>query len=140
MSDKVSVHISETGDSPFAVTIATGQHRFVGDEPPEKDGADLGPSPYQLLVSALGECTAMTIRWYARQQKWPLDHVAVDVTHEKAAADGKPGKTDLFRKSIHLKGPQLTDEQRKKLVEIAAKCPVQRTLEGTPSITTIGPA
>jgi len=136
MSDQVQASISETGASPFSVRIETGGHVIVGDEPPTMGGADLGPAPYQLLAAALGECTAMTVRWYARQKGWPLEHVAVEITHGKEATEGHPGKTDLFRKTVHLRG-DLTPEQHRALIDIAGKCPVHRTLEATPLIVTI---
>jgi putative redox protein len=129
MTDEISAHVAETGASRFAVRIDVGGHAIIGDEPAATGGADLGPSPFQLLAAALGECTAMTVRWYAERQKWPVDHVAVDVTHRKEIVEGRDGKTDVFRKAVHIHGPALSAEQREKLIEIAAKCPVQRTLE-----------
>jgi putative redox protein len=136
MTDAVSAHISETGTSAFAVQIETGGHRFIGDEPGELGGSDLGPSPYQLLAAALGECTTMTVRWFARQQKWPVEHIAVDVTHRKAELEGEPGKVDLFHKTLTISGDALTPEQRLRLIEIAARCPVHRTLEARAHIET----
>ena len=140
MSEQVSVHVSEIGDSAFAVRIETGGHSLIGDEPVEKGGADLGPAPYQMLAAALAECTAMTVRWYARQHDWPVDHVAVDVTHEKGTVEGRPGNSDIFHKIVEIRGDALTDEQRSRLIDVAAKCPVHRTLESTPSITTVAAA
>lgn len=137
MDEMISVYVSETGESPFAVRIETGGHSLIGDETPAVGGADLGPAPFQLLTAALGECTAMTVRWYARQQNWPLEHVSVDITHEKITVEGSRRPVDSFRKTITLKGDALTDEQRKRLLDVASKCPVQRSLEGTPSITTL---
>ncbi|MES2058098.1 MAG: OsmC family protein [Pseudomonadota bacterium] len=137
MSDLVSVHVTETGDSPFSVRIETGGHALVGDEPEAMGGADLGPSPYQLLAAALGECTAMTVRWFARQRHWPVDHVAVDVTHEKGAVEGRSGSVDIFRKTVMIRGDALTEEQHLRLLDVAAKCPVHRTLENGSSIVTL---
>jgi len=122
--------ITETGASPFAVTIEVSGHRLTGDEPVDAEGANLGPAPYDLLTAALGECTAMTIRWYARKQGWPLEKVEVSLTHHKE------GKQDVFTKRIRITGEALTEEQHAKLLEVSAKCPIQRTLEGTPHITT----
>lgn len=127
----ITAHVAETGESAYAVSIEVSGYTIKGDEPKDFGGGGLGPAPYDLLTAALGECTAMTIRWYAIQQKWPLDKVEVKLTHHKE------GRTDVFEKEIILHGNNLTDEQRAKLVEIAAKCPVQRTLEGTPTIKTI---
>lgn len=137
MSDEISAYVSETGASGFAVRIVTGRHSLTGDEPVAMGGADLGPNPYQLLASALGECTAMTVRWVARQKNWPLEKVSVMVTHRKGVAEGRTGKTDLFDKAVTLEGPLLTQEQRTSLLDAATKCPVQRTLEGQVTITTM---
>lgn len=136
MSDVTQVHISETGESPFAVRIESGQHRIIGDEPASTGGNDLGLAPYQLLAAALGECTAMTVRWYARNHDWPVEHVAVDVTHQKTSVEGRPGKTDVFHKIVRLRGDALSDDQKARLIDVAAKCPVQRTLEASAVIST----
>ena len=131
-----TAHISENGQSAYAVDIQVSGHHIVGDEPVDFGGGNLGPNPYDLLTAALGECTAMTIRWYALQQKWPLEHVAVSLTHQKGGEGASGPRQDVFTKTITLKGPDLTAEQHAKLIEVAAKCPVQRTLEGTPLIRT----
>ncbi len=109
----------------FRVFISRVTNRF------EAGGGNLGPSPYDVLLAALGECTCMTVRWYCTQQNWPLDKVEVSLNHHKE------GRTDHFTKAITLYGDSLTAEQRDKLIDIAAKCPVQRTLEGSPVIETI---
>lgn len=133
--EKITAHVTETGESAYAVSISVSGHTLKGDEPVEFGGGNLGAAPYDMLLAALGECTAMTVRWYALQQKWPLTKVEVKLSHQKLdAADlpeatGKTGKIDLFEKEIIVHGDELTDEQRKKLVDIAAKCPVQRTLQ-----------
>jgi putative redox protein len=137
MADEVhTAHITETGASPFAVMITVSGHSLTGDEPADVGGNDLGPAPYDLLTAALGECTAMTVRWYARQQQWPLEHVEVTLTHRKGGEGAASPRQDVFTKTITLKGDALTADQRAKLMDIAAKCPVQRTLEGTPLIRT----
>lgn len=123
-------HITETGESAYAVDITVSGFAIKGDEPVDSGGGNLGPAPYDTLLAALGECTVMTVRWFALQQKWPLDKVEANVTHHKE------GRTDVFSKTITLHGDDLTPEQRAKLIEVAAKCPVQRTLEGTPVIKT----
>lgn len=131
MSEKLTMaKIEETGESAYAVDIVVSDHHIKGDESVDAGGNDLGPSPYDVLTAALGECTAMTIRWYALHQKWPLQKVIVQLTHRKE------NKTDIFTKHITLIGDALTQEQRQKLIDIAVKCPVQRTLEGTPIIET----
>jgi len=128
--------VSETGDSPFSVAIEVSGHRLTGDEPEDQGGADLGPSPYDLLTAALAECTTLTVRWYARQKGWPLEKVAVEVRHRKGGEGTTDPRQDRFEKTVHLTGPDLSAEQRVKLVEIAARCPIQRSLEGTPLILT----
>ena len=135
--ETTSAHVVETGESAFAVSIDVSGHHLVGDEPLAKGGSDLGPAPYDLLLAALGECTAMTVRWYARQQDWPLERVEVSLTHAKGGVEGKSAKADHFTKTIRVTGKDLTEEQRDKLIAVAARCPVQRTLEGTPVITTL---
>jgi putative redox protein len=127
----IEAHIIETGESAYAVNISVSGHALKGDEPVASGGGDLGPAPYDMLLAALGECTAMTVRWYALQQKYPLEKVEVRLTHDKE------NKTDIFTKQVILYGDALSPEQKKKLVEVAGKCPVQRTLEGTPVIRTL---
>ncbi len=129
--------IAENGASPYAVSITVSGHALSGDEPISFGGGDTGPAPYDLLTASLGECTAMTVRWYAKQQNWPLDKVDVVITHRKECVEGSPKKTDVFEKSITLHGSALSDEQRRKLIEVSAKCPIQRTLEGAPVIKTV---
>ncbi len=126
-----TAHVTETGESAYAVSISVSGHTLKGDEPISFGGGNLGPAPYDLLLAALGECTAMTVRWYALQQKWPLEKVEVKLTHQKI------NKVDTFEKQVIVHGGQLTPEQRQKLVDIAAKCPVQRTLESDVVIRTI---
>ena len=130
-ADLKTATIVETGESTFAVDITVSEHQLKGDEPESAGGKNLGPAPYDLLLAALGECTAMTVRWYAQKQGWPLEKVSVTMTHHKEV------KTDVFTKEIDIVGEALSDEQREKLIDVAAKCPVQRTLEGTPRIQTI---
>lgn len=129
--DKTTAHITETDKSDYAVSIEVNGYTLDGDEPKSFGGGGTAPAPYDLLLASLGECTAMTVRWYAIQQKWPLDKVEVSLTHEKI------DKTDHFEKTITITGDKLTEEQRQKLVTIAAKCPIQRTLEGKVEIRTV---
>lgn len=105
----------------------------IADEPVDLGGGGLGPGPYELLLSSLGTCTAMTLRMYADRKKWALDRVGVALHHEKIhAADCEDcetaeGKVDDIRIELELEG-ELTAEQRARLHEIAHKCPVHRTL------------
>lgn len=128
---KRTAHIIETDESDYAVAIEVSGHTLKGDEPESFGGGNTGPAPYDLLLAALGECTAMTVRWYAIQQKWPLEKVEVTLTHHKVE------KVDTFEKKITIHGGGLSSQQRQKLVEVAAKCPVQRTLEGKVEIRTV---
>lgn len=142
----ITATVSETGKSPYAVDISVSGHALTGDEPESFGGGDLGPAPYDMLLAALGECTAMTVRWYAIQQKWPLEHVAVKLSHRKVkraelsaedtlrlatagqTGDRVPPLVDIFDKDITITGHSLTAEQKQKLHDVAVKCPVQRTL------------
>ena len=125
----------------FAQEIVVGPHRLTADEPIEVGGRDTGPSPYDLLLAALGSCTSMTVSLYARTKKWPLESVTVNLRHSKIHAadcrdcETKEGKIDRIERDIHLVGA-LDQEQRKKLLEIADKCPVHRTLHSEINIQT----
>jgi putative redox protein len=136
------VRVSEADASGFLqdVNIA-GRHHMLADEPEEMGGTDLGPNPYQFLAAGLGACTAMTIRIYARFKKLPLEHVLVEVTHDKRHGeeiDPAKGsdKIDVFRRDIRLVG-DLSDEQRQKLLQIADRCPVHKTLHNASVIETV---
>jgi putative redox protein len=136
MSEAVTIRTSETGESPFAVEITLGSHRLTGDEPPGAGGGGLGPSPYEVLAAALGECTSMTVRWFAQQQNWPVEHIAVEVSHHQDKIEGAAGVIDVFVKTVAIGGDALTAEQRDRLMMVAARCPVHRTLEHGSQITT----
>lgn len=109
----------------LAQEIELGRHRLRGDEPAAQGGTDTGPAPYDLLLAALGSCTSMTLTLYARRKQWPLRSVRVELRHAKVPREG--GSVDRIERSIALEGP-LDDEQRARLLEIANKCPVHRTL------------
>jgi uncharacterized OsmC-like protein/alpha/beta superfamily hydrolase len=128
------------GISRLAQEILVGRHRLAADEPLEAGGSDLGPNPYDLLLAALGACTSMTLRLYADHKKWPLQHVRVDLSHQKihaadcADCETREGRIDLIEREITLSGP-LDEAQRQRLLEIAEKCPVHRTLHSEIKIT-----
>ncbi|WP_340159829.1 bifunctional alpha/beta hydrolase/OsmC family protein [uncultured Hoeflea sp.] len=132
------VVVGETGQGRFQVSVQAGPHRFLGDEPADVGGADTGPSPYDLISAALGACTAMTLRMYVRLKKIDLGLVTVTVRHNKVhAADclectdeerSNGGKIDRFERVISIDGGT-PDGLADKIVEIAGKCPVHRTLE-----------
>ena len=134
MANKTIAHVETRPDSPFAVAIDVSGHQLVGDEQTANGGANLGPSPFDLLTAALGACTAMTIRWYADKHTWPLDHVSVDVQHGKKIRAGSGAVVDEFRVKMAITGGDLTPEQRQKLFEIAEECPVHKALTGNVAI------
>jgi len=114
--------------APYTQQVTTFNHRWLADEPAALGGADEGPAPMEVVLAGLGACTSMTLRMYAKRKEWPLEKVTVDLRHEKgkAGADKKiVGET--IHRSIKLQG-DLTAEQRERLLDIANKCPVHRTL------------
>jgi uncharacterized OsmC-like protein len=127
--------IVESGDGLRQEITVRGK-TVIADEPTELGGADEGPNPYELLLGALGACTAMTLLMYARRKKWSLARVRVELDHSRVHAkdceecEDKPVMLDYFRKRITVTG-ELTEEQRVHLEEIAQRCPVHRTLTGT---------
>lgn len=122
-----TVSVVESGNGPYAQIVTVGHHVLGADEPEALGGRDTGPSPYEYLLAGLGACTAMTLRMYATRQRWPLRRTSVRLRHDKIpASDGKT-KIDQFEREIHLEG-ELTLEQRRRLLEIAEKCPVSQTL------------
>ena len=127
------VTVAETREGKFAQAITVGNHRLRADEPVSAGGTDTGPSPYDLLLAGLGACTSMTLRLYADLKQLPLDQVTVRLRHEKvhaqdcAECETKEGRIDRIERDIELKGG-LDEAQRARLLEIANKCPVHRTL------------
>ena len=120
--------------------IDAGAHTFYSDEPADAGGDNAGPTPYELLLGALGACTSMTLLMYARRKGWPLEDVEVRLSHQRnyvrdcAECDTKPVQVDQIERRITLKG-RLDTSQRERLIEIAGKCPVHRTLTGTIRVT-----
>jgi uncharacterized OsmC-like protein/pimeloyl-ACP methyl ester carboxylesterase len=136
-----TVLVRETRAGKFQQEILSGPHRFLADEPVKVGGLDSGPGPYDLLLAGLGACTSMTLRLYADHKKLPLDRVSVRLSHNKIHAEDcencetKEGMVDRIDRNITLEGA-LDAEQRKRLLEIADKCPVHRTLESEIEIRT----
>lgn len=130
-----------TGNEGFFSELFANGHSLVADEPTNYGGTDLGPSPYEYLLSALGACTTMTVQMYARRKKWPLESAVVRLTHEKIHArdclscEEKNGKIDRFDRELELQG-DLDADQRQRLLEIAERCPVHRTLHATVEVVT----
>jgi uncharacterized OsmC-like protein/pimeloyl-ACP methyl ester carboxylesterase len=136
------VLVRETQNGKFQQEIVSGPHRFLADEPVAVGGIDSGPGPYDLLLAGLGACTSMTLRLYAEHKKMPLDRVTVRLTHDKIHAadcdscETKEGMLDRIDRNITMEGA-LDADQRKRLMEIADKCPVHRTLESEINIRTV---
>jgi putative redox protein len=136
-----TVLVEETGAGKFHQAVRVGRHRLVADEPLTMGGEDAGPSPYDFLLAGLGACTSMTIRLYADRKGWPLEQVRVSLRHEKihaqdcADCEQKDGRIDEIRREIALEGP-LDAEQRRRLLEIAERCPVHKTLESEVKVRT----
>jgi putative redox protein len=115
------------GATPYVVTLEDRrEHRWLSDEPPEAGGADKGPTPTSLLLSALGACTAMTVRMYAERKGWPLAGVEVQLEFNP---EGVPAEGNDIRRTIALAG-HLTGEQRERLLDIANRCPLHKVLTG----------
>lgn len=132
--DKGSVVVAERGDGKFTQVMLDGEHALLADEPREAGGDDRGPSPYRLLLMALGACTSMTVRLYAARKGWPVERVTVRLRHFRDYAadckdcESKDVAVEHIERVIDFAG-DLDDAQRARLLEIAEKCPVHRTLE-----------
>jgi putative redox protein len=119
-----AVLVTETGAGLFQVRIETGESSFLADEPVAVGGLSTGPDPFDLACAALGACTVMTMRLYARHKGWDVPRLSASVRHFKAAR----GSRDRFERSIHL-DPALSSDQQARLLAIADRCPVHRMLE-----------
>ena len=133
-TDKEVAHVVVRGGvDSFKQEITAGKHHLVADEPTNVGGSDAGPDPYDYLLASLGVCTSMTIGFYARRNKWQLENVTVSLWHSRIHAtdceecETKEGMLDRIDVEVELTG-SLTAEQHAKLMEVAAKCPVHRTL------------
>ena len=135
--------IAETGNGKFQQKVSVGSHTMTADEPQSVGGLDSGPTPYDFLGIALGTCTAMTLRMYANHKGMELGNISVDVSHAKVHAqdcadcgEGKEGRIDRFERRIAVADTELDETLRDKLIEIAGKCPVHRTLEASSAVVT----
>ena len=134
---EVAIRIGQ--DDGYTAEIVATPHTWISDEPEAVGGNDFGPTPYELLSSSLGACTAMTLKMYALRKGWELGEVTVHINHDKdypaEYEDGRSRKIDIFDRSIEITG-NLDDVQRARLLEIADKCPVHKTLNSAVEIKT----
>lgn len=118
-----------TGRELYRTRLVVRKHEFDVDEPPEIGGGDTGPSPLELVCSALASCTAITLRMYADRKEWPLEEIEARVSHARfrTERDGNPSDVDRFTLTLGLTGP-IDEAQRERLMQIAGRCPVHRLL------------
>ena len=143
-TEKLTTHkqvVARLGQSGYTTDIMAGKHGMIADESEDLGGADFGPSPYELLNASLGACTAMTLQMYARRKKWELDEVQVHLSFSRSYkedcdhCDVKDRRLEVFDREIEIKG-NLDQTQVDRLLEIANKCPVHRTLEASAEVRT----
>jgi len=134
----VTVRITPDG---YTSQVTTGSHELLADEPASVGGDDKGPSPYEFLLASLGACTTMTLRMYADRKGWPLPTVTVELNHHRVHAkdcedcESADGMVSRIDRRLTIEG-DYTDEQRRRLFEIAEKCPVHKTLTGEVKVDT----
>jgi putative redox protein len=135
----VTVRYLDSDTYTFAQSLIAGSHAFYADEPENEDGDDLGPSPYEILLWALGACTSMTLMMYAKRKGWDLRDVRVHLHHERDHAhdclntEDSNSRIDRIERVIALDG-DLTAEQRARLLAIASRCPLHRTMQNRPVV------
>lgn len=130
MTARPSIVTHSASDAAYATQLAVGPHRGLADEPADLGGGDVGPAPDELLLSALGACTAITLRMYAQRKQWPLESVQVTLDYLDRSKD-----VTRIARSVQLRGP-LDGEQRARLLQIANACPVHKMLTGTVDVPT----
>ncbi len=128
------VIVKERPGGKYTNDVMTSRHHLYADEPESLGSADLGPTPYEYLCAALGACTSITLRMYISRKGWPVDNIAVKVSHKKIAIGDLPPK-DVFTREITISG-DVDAEQRARIIQIANKCPVHKTLEASSDIET----
>ena len=129
-----AVIVKERAGGKYTQDVNTPRHHFFADEPTSYGSADIGPAPYELLCASLGACTSITLRMYAERKKWDIENIAVRVTHKKLQLSDLPPK-DVFTREITITG-NVDEAQRARMIVIANKCPVHKTLEASSEIET----
>jgi len=132
MSEPVVVR--ERPGGVYTNDVMTSRHHFYADEPVDLGGSDIGPTPFEYLCGALGSCTVITMRMYARRKGWAVDHMEAKVSFKKIVSDEAPPR-NVFTREITIEG-DLEDSERTRLLEIAEKCPVHKVLEAGNEIVT----
>ena len=134
------VTVQYLNDYNLAQLLTAGHHAFVADEPESAGGEELGPSPYELRLWALGTCTAMTLLLYARNKGWDVADISVQLTHDRVYHDDSEhaegetgGRVEVLTRDISVRG-NISEEQRQRLLEIAGRCPVHKTLRTCPEV------
>ncbi len=127
------VVVAGNGNAPWGQTATARGHRLLADEPLEKEGADSGPDPFELVLAGLGACIAMTVRMYARHKGWPLRDVRVEMRHVPSRPGG--GEADRIEAVVALDG-DLDEAQRARLMDVSERCPVSRMIKRGPRIET----
>lgn len=126
-------------DYTFSQLVTSDRHAFVADEPEGAGGEDLGPTPYELLLWALGACTSMTLLMYARRKGWDVAEISVHLEHDRVHAkdceecEEETAKVELIRREISVRG-KIDEEQKQRLLEIAQRCPMHKTLASAPKV------
>lgn len=129
-----TIIVSERPGGKYTNDVKSSRHHLFVDEPIDLGSADIGPTPYEYLCAALGGCTSITMRMYADRKKWPVKNISVNVTHAKEI-HGDGIKRDVFIRIISMEG-DIDEAQRARMIEIANKCPVHRTLEAGSDVIT----
>ena len=129
-----AVIVKERAGGKYTQDVNTPRHHFFADEPTSYGSADIGPAPYELLCASLGACTSITLRMYAERKKWDVENIAVRVIHKKLQLSDLPPK-DVFTREITITG-NVDEAQRARMIVIANKCPVHKTLEASSEIET----
>ena len=129
----IAVTVAETGICLYAQRVIIGQHVLLADEPASMGGQDIGPSPYEYLLAALGACTSISLRMYIQHHNWNVNGIVIELAHEKVHSQDGRSSAGHFRRVIHVKG-DLTEAQRLRLLEVAEKCPVSLTLRRSSAV------